>query len=54
MRKASNMKDGDQKDRRGKLYRRKSMYREENLKLNITKGKYCLHETLKKKKKCKC
>lgn len=43
------MKDGDQKDRRGKLYTEENLCREENLKLNIIKGKYCLHETFKKK-----
>lgn len=45
------MKDGDQKDRRGKLYTEENLFREENLKLNIIKGKYCLHETFKKKVK---
>lgn len=35
LRKASNMKDGDQKDRRGKLYTEENLCREENLKLNI-------------------
>lgn len=29
------MKDGDQKDRRGKLYTEENLCREENLKLNI-------------------